>query len=153
MKAKAFRAYINQRKRWEDDIREWTGLEFDKSKRAMENREKRRKLVAKSSVVPPSTLSVKGLMMMMMMSLFVFPCGSTGTFSGNCQETETCMVRAYHTPRQPLQNHPSGHLGGWATPCLAEEMLDGRHQRVDIPAHARTADNGLLQTQLEEDLC
>ena len=58
MKAKAFRAYINQRKRWEDDIREWTGLEFNKSKRAMENREKRRKLVAKSSVVPqrPSRL-------------------------------------------------------------------------------------------------
>ena len=41
-----------QRKRWEDNIREWTGLEFAKSKRAVENREKWRKLVAKSSVVP-----------------------------------------------------------------------------------------------------
>ena len=41
-----------QRKRWEDNIREWTGLEFTKSKRAMENREKWRKLVAKLSVVP-----------------------------------------------------------------------------------------------------
>ena len=40
-----------QRKRWEDNIREWTGLEFGKSQRAMENREKWRKLVAKSSVV------------------------------------------------------------------------------------------------------
>ena len=38
-----------QRKRWED-IREWTGLEFSKSKRAVENREKWRKLVVKSSV-------------------------------------------------------------------------------------------------------
>ena len=28
-----------QRKRWEDNIREWTGLEFDKSLRAVENRE------------------------------------------------------------------------------------------------------------------
>ena len=28
-----------QRKRWED-IREWTGLEFGKSQRAVENREK-----------------------------------------------------------------------------------------------------------------
>ena len=37
------------RKRWEDNIREWTGLEFAKSQRAVENREKRRKLVAKSS--------------------------------------------------------------------------------------------------------
>ena len=41
-----------QRKRWEDSIREWTGLEFGKSLRAAENREKWRKLVAKSSVVP-----------------------------------------------------------------------------------------------------
>ena len=34
----------------EDNIRELTGLEFDKSQRAMENRGKWRKLVAKSSV-------------------------------------------------------------------------------------------------------
>ena len=40
-----------QRKRWEDDIREWTGPEFGRSQRAGENREKLRKLVAKSSVV------------------------------------------------------------------------------------------------------
>ena len=40
-----------QRKRWEDNIREWTGPEFTKSQRAVENREKWRKLVAKSSVV------------------------------------------------------------------------------------------------------
>ena len=47
-----------QRKRWEDNIREWTGLEFAKFQRAMENKEKWRKLVAKSSVVPqqPSRL-------------------------------------------------------------------------------------------------
>ena len=47
-----------QRKRWEDNIRELKGLEFAKSKRAVENREIWRKLVAKSSVVPerPSSL-------------------------------------------------------------------------------------------------
>ena len=47
-----------QRKRWEVNIRKWTGLEFGKSQRAVENREKWRKLVAKSSVVPqrPSRL-------------------------------------------------------------------------------------------------
>ena len=28
-----------KRKRWEDNIREWTGLEFGKSKRAVKNRE------------------------------------------------------------------------------------------------------------------
>ena len=37
-----------QRKRWEDNIREWTGLEFGKSQRAVEHREKWRKLVVKS---------------------------------------------------------------------------------------------------------
>ena len=41
-----------QRKRYEDKIREWTGLEFGKSQRAVESRGKWRKLVAKLSVVP-----------------------------------------------------------------------------------------------------
>ena len=47
----------DRKKRWED-IRERTGLEFGKSPRAVENREKWRKLVVKSSVVPkrPSRL-------------------------------------------------------------------------------------------------
>ena len=47
-----------ERKRLEDNIRERTGLEFGRSQRAVENREKWRKLVAKSSVVPqrPSRL-------------------------------------------------------------------------------------------------
>ena len=47
-----------QKKRWEDNIRKWTGLEFTESQRAMKNREKWRKLVVKSSVVPqrPSRL-------------------------------------------------------------------------------------------------
>ena len=40
-----------QRKTWEDNIMEWTGLEFGKSQKAVENRGKWRKLVAKSSVV------------------------------------------------------------------------------------------------------
>ena len=41
-------------------MREWTGLEFAKSQRAVENREKWRKLVAKPSVVPPTAFAVKG---------------------------------------------------------------------------------------------
>ena len=47
-----------QRKRWGDNFREWTGLEFGRSQRTVENREKWRKLVVKSSVVPhrPSRL-------------------------------------------------------------------------------------------------
>ena len=49
---KGTRRQGRQKKRWEDNIREWTGLEFAKSQRAVENREKWRKLVVKSSVVP-----------------------------------------------------------------------------------------------------
>ena len=52
-----------------------------------------------------------------------------------------------------IQSHPSGYLGGRATPWSAERMLDGQHQKVDIPTHARTAYNGLLQERLKEDLC
>ena len=49
---KGGRTQGRQRKKWEDNIKEWTGLEFTKSKRAVEKREKWRKLVVKSSVVP-----------------------------------------------------------------------------------------------------
>ena len=54
---KGGRRQSRQTKRWED-ISKWTGLKFTKSQRAVENREKLRKLVAKSLVVPqrPSRL-------------------------------------------------------------------------------------------------
>ena len=42
----------DRKERWEDNIKEWTGLEFAKSQRALEKEEKWRKLVVKSSVVP-----------------------------------------------------------------------------------------------------
>ena len=46
---------------WEDNIKEWTHLEFTKSHRAVGKREKWRKLVVKSSVVPqPTSRAVKG---------------------------------------------------------------------------------------------
>ena len=41
-----------QRKRWEDNIREWTGLSFAESQRAVEDRDRWRRLVAVSSVMP-----------------------------------------------------------------------------------------------------
>ena len=49
------------RKRWENNIRGWTGVEFAKFQRAVENREEWRKPVVKSSVVPhgPSQQSSK----------------------------------------------------------------------------------------------
>ena len=48
-----------QKKRCEDNIRKWTGLEFAKSQQAVENREKRRELVVKSSVVPQQPLRLR----------------------------------------------------------------------------------------------
>ena len=55
-----------QRKRWEDNIREWTGLEFGKSQSAVENGKKMEKTGFKVICGAPTTLAVKGLMMMMM---------------------------------------------------------------------------------------
>ena len=48
-----------EKKRWEGNISEWTGLEFAKSQRAVENREKWRKLVVRSPVVPQRPLRLK----------------------------------------------------------------------------------------------
>ena len=55
---KVGRRHGRQRKRWQNNIREWTGLEFGKSQTAVEKRNKWRKVVAESSVVPqrPSRL-------------------------------------------------------------------------------------------------
>ena len=55
-----------QGKRWEDNIWEWTGLEFGKSQRAVVNREKMEKTDCKVICDAPTTLAGKGLMMMMM---------------------------------------------------------------------------------------
>ena len=49
-----------QRKRWKDNIREWTGLEFAKSQKAVENREKREEIGCEIICGAPSTLTVKG---------------------------------------------------------------------------------------------
>ena len=49
-----------QKKRWEDNIKEWTGMEFADSQRALENRETWRELVRKSSMVSQRSLRVMG---------------------------------------------------------------------------------------------
>ena len=43
-----------QRKKWEDNIREWTGLGFAKSQRAVENRGKWRKLTPGNNLWCPN---------------------------------------------------------------------------------------------------
>ena len=41
-----------QKKRWEDNIKEWTGMDFASSTRAAKNRSRLKGIVANSSVVP-----------------------------------------------------------------------------------------------------
>ena len=80
------------------------------------------------------------------------PRGSTGTSSGNCQETETQQFWTCCTPWQHLQNHPQGILvGGQCRGRQSKRWMD--NVRVDIPAYTRTAHNSLLQKRLEEILC
>ena len=50
-----------QRKRWGDNVREWTGPKFAKSQGAVENREKWRKLIVCEVISGvATTLAVKG---------------------------------------------------------------------------------------------
>ena len=48
-----------QRKRWEDNTKEWTGLEWNSIQRKAENREEWRKLVIKSTVVPQLSARIR----------------------------------------------------------------------------------------------
>ena len=64
-----------QRKRWEESIREWTGLEFGKSRGAVEKRGKWRELVVKSSLVPQRPLLLRDRWRWRkQMDLCVIPC-------------------------------------------------------------------------------
>ena len=49
-----------QKKRWEDNIKEWTGLDFNSSQRAAEDRQRWQKIVADVSSGAPTTLMVPG---------------------------------------------------------------------------------------------
>ena len=49
-----------QKKRWEDNIKEWTGMDFASSTRAAENRTRWKGIVANSFVVPPQPFKVMG---------------------------------------------------------------------------------------------
>ena len=49
-----------QKKRWEDNIKEWTGMDFVSSTRAAENKTRWQGIVANSSVVPRRPPKVMG---------------------------------------------------------------------------------------------
>ena len=58
MKGKRKRA--RQKKRWEDNIKELTGMDFGSSTRAAENRSRWKGIVENSSVVPQRPSKVMG---------------------------------------------------------------------------------------------
>ena len=49
-----------QKKRWEDNIKEWTRMDFASSTRAAENRTRWKAIVANSSVVPRRHSKIRG---------------------------------------------------------------------------------------------
>ena len=56
-----------------------------------------------------------------------------GTSSGNCQETETSIVLACPLHDSLSKTILLWHLRGWKTLWSAEKMLNGQHQRVNLP--------------------
>ena len=62
------------KKRWEDNIKEWTGMEFVSSTRAAENRTRWKGIVANISVVPqwPSPLMTKSTSILGVKKLIMF---------------------------------------------------------------------------------
>ena len=50
-----------QKKRWKDNIKEWTGVEFGDSQRAAKDRERWKGIVTTSFCGAPTTAEVKGL--------------------------------------------------------------------------------------------
>ena len=65
-----------QRKRLEDNIREWTGLAFAKSQRAVENG-KMEETGSEIICSAPTTLAVKGQMREIFMSVYIVALGNT----------------------------------------------------------------------------
>ena len=57
---KGKRKRSRQKKMWEDNIKEWTGIDFASSTRSAENRTRWKGIVANSSVVPGRPSKVMG---------------------------------------------------------------------------------------------
>ena len=59
---KGGRRQSRQKKRWTDNTQEWTGLEFNKSQRAVENRKKMEQIGCVVTSGASTTAAVKGKM-------------------------------------------------------------------------------------------
>ena len=145
-----------QRKCWRDNIKGWTSLPMPELLTGASCRKVWKRISAESSLALALCFSVclshslgdaEKLPPHLLLGVKQrrlgagqdqLPCGSTETFSSNCQETESCTVRKCHTPRQPLQNHLSGvgdavvgrRNAGWITsksdhPCPCQNCSQG----------------------------
>ena len=92
---KGRRKQLRQRKRWEDNIREWTGLEFDKSQRAVENRKNGEKNTGCKVICgAQTTLAVKGMIMMIVSTrqwLFRVPTSCAWRCQILCLQAVSCQ--------------------------------------------------------------
>ena len=70
-----------------------------------------------------------------------------------CQKVEICMVQACHTPWQPLQNHPSGHLGEVGDAVIRRGNAGWTTSKSGPPSPCQNCPQGPLQKSLEEDVC
>ena len=98
-----------QRKRWEDNIWEWTGLEFGKSQRAVENREKMEETGCEIICGAPTTLVVKGQMIMMMVMMMMMMRGHPGGWATPLSAEE--MLDGEHQRVNILHNARTAHKG------------------------------------------
>ena len=80
------------------------------------------------------------------------PCGSTGTSSGNCQETETCMVRACRTHSTTASPKPSFRATWRVGNAVVGRGDAGRISSNSAdPSPCQSCSQGPLT--LEEDFC
>ena len=117
-----------QRKRWEDNIREWTGQEFAKFQRAVENMKKWKKTGCKVICCAQTTLAVKGLMMMMMMM--------TQHSKKQQQQQKTTKKADLTTPSGRVAPQDTTHLiqrpcNRRGSPCKIQQAI-GPHEDLTI---------------------
>ena len=84
-----------QKKRWEDNIKEWTGMDFVSSTRAAENRTRWKWIVANSSVGPLTTFQGYGIeyidsdcYLQTMFTINIIPRKHTGSIKSDAKRLE-----------------------------------------------------------------
>ena len=92
-----------QRKRWEDNIKEWTGLEWNTILRKAENREGWRTLVVKSPVVPQRSARLWVFLLVGCLTSQQHASVSQGRI---CTDNFTCCHTEIEAADQTFPSHP-----------------------------------------------